>query len=202
MNDLTVKNVNLFGNTVVAARDEKGDIWAGVSYICNGIGLSKAQKDSQVEKVQKDGLLQQGCRKFPAGVLDPNNETIALKLDFVPLWLAKITITPAMRENNPELVEKLVKYQIKAKDVLAEAFLSQQTTITYQYPLPAATFEAAANLGRLMERVMKAENSCPHEIAIVLRSVIQQSGIEVPDIFVKLPAYEQMALNFGDIVTR
>lgn len=78
-----------------------------------------------------------------------------------------------------------------------------QTTVTYQYPLPAATFEAAANLGRLIERVMKAENSCPHEIAIVLRTVIQQSGIEVPDIFVKVPAYAQLSLNFSDeIVTR
>lgn len=203
MNDLVIKNVNLFGDTVVAAKDEKGDIWAGVSYICNGIGLSKAQKDSQVEKVQKDLLLQQGCRKFPVGVFDPNNEVVALKLDFVPLWLAKITITPTMRENNAELVEKLIEYQLKAKDVLAEAFLPQQTTVTYQYPLPAATFEAAANLGRLIERVMKAENSCPHEIAVVLRTVIQQSGIEIPDIFVKVPAYDQLSLSFSDeIVTR
>ena len=37
--------------------------------------------------------------------------------------VCKISITPTMRENNPELVEKLVNYQIKAKDVLAAAFL-------------------------------------------------------------------------------
>ena len=35
----------------------------------------------------------------------------------------KISITPTMRENNPELVEKLVNYQLKAKDALAAAFL-------------------------------------------------------------------------------
>ena len=28
-----------------------------------------------------------------------------------------------MKENNPELVDKLVKYQLKAKDILAKAFL-------------------------------------------------------------------------------
>ena len=37
--------------------------------------------------------------------------------------VCKISITPTMRENNPELVEKLVNYQLKAKDVLAAAFL-------------------------------------------------------------------------------
>jgi hypothetical protein len=47
-------------------------------------------------------------------------------IDFLPLWLAKISITPKMKKNNPELVEKLIQYQLKAKDVLAAAFLPQQ----------------------------------------------------------------------------
>ena len=51
-----------------------------------------------------------------------NQEVLCLQLDYVPLWLAKISITPTMRENHPELVEKLVNYQLKAKDILAAAF--------------------------------------------------------------------------------
>ena len=50
-------------------------------------------------------------------------EILCLNIDFVPLWLAKISITPSMKENNPELVDKLVKYQLKTKDILAKAFL-------------------------------------------------------------------------------
>lgn len=34
-----------------------------------------------------------------------------------------------MKENNPELVKKLIKYQLKAKDVLAQAFLPQSKPI-------------------------------------------------------------------------
>ena len=45
----------------------------------------------------------------------------------VPLWLAKISITPTLRENNPELVEKLVNYQLKVKDILVAAFLSDNS---------------------------------------------------------------------------
>ena len=50
-------------------------------------------------------------------------EVLCLKLDFVPLWLAKINITPAMQAETPELAERLEAYQLKAKDVLAAAFL-------------------------------------------------------------------------------
>lgn len=123
MDNLIVKNVNVFGDTIVAAQDAEGDVWVGVSWMCRGIGLSKSQKDTQIEKVQSDKTLKLGCRKFPAGVFDPNNETVGLKLDYVPIWLTKISITPNMDQNNPELAENLLKYQLKAKDVLAEAFL-------------------------------------------------------------------------------
>lgn len=123
MNELAVKQVDLFGDTIIAAQDKDGNIWAGISGFCKGIGLSKSQKDTQVEKIQADRTLRMGCRKFPAGVFDANNEVLALKLDYVPIWLAKINITQNMEENTPDVAEKLLKYQLKAKDVLAEAFI-------------------------------------------------------------------------------
>ncbi len=74
-----------------------------------------------------------------------------------------------------------------------------QSTITYQYPLPAATFEGVANLGRLIERIMRTEGACPHEIAIVLKPIFEQAGLEVNERFIKIPAYEQYSL---DVVMR
>lgn len=125
MNELEIKKVPFMGTELMAARDADGQIWAGVSYICRGIGLSKNEKDRQVKNVQTETVLKKGCVKFAAGVFDPNNETIALKLDFVPLWLAKISITPTMEAETPELAEKLMEYQLKAKDVLAAAFIPE-----------------------------------------------------------------------------
>lgn len=125
MNELSVKTVDFMGDGLLAAQDRKGVIWTGVNSFCQGLGFNKNEKDRQVKNVQSDEVLKMGCVKFDAGVFDPNNETLALQLDYVPLWLAKISITPNMKENNPELVEKLIKYQLKAKDVLAEAFLPQ-----------------------------------------------------------------------------
>lgn len=37
MNDLVVKSVDLFGDSVMAAKDKDGNIWAGVSYFARGL---------------------------------------------------------------------------------------------------------------------------------------------------------------------
>lgn len=79
------------------------------------------------------------------------------------------------------------------------------TTTTYQYPLSPATFEGVANLSRVLERIMKSEGSQPHEIALVVKSLCQQSGIELLDCFVKIPTYEQLSFmpdSYNDIITR
>ena len=122
-NDLAVKTVDFMGDGLLAAKDSKGIIRTGVNSFCRGIGLNKNERDRQVKNVQSDEILRRGCVKFDAGVFEPNNETLALQLDYVPLWLAKISITPNMREKTPALAEKLVNYQLKAKDVLVAAFL-------------------------------------------------------------------------------
>lgn len=90
-------------------------------------------------------------------------------------------------------------------DYLEEAYFNPKPIpdIPYQYPLSAATFESVANLGRLVERVMKAEGACPHEIAMTLQPIFEQAGIKVQDCFVKIPAYEQLTISgYNEIITR
>lgn len=124
MSNLLVKSVDFFGDELIAIKNqETGKIYTGVSFVCKGIGLTKGQKDRQVLNIQEDLVLKKGCLKFEAGVIDPNNEVLGIELDFIPLWLAKISITPKMQEQQPQVAEKLVNYQLKAKDVLAQAFI-------------------------------------------------------------------------------
>lgn len=126
MNDLVVKTVDVLGDTIIAAKDNKGQVWAGVSYFCKALGMNNIQKDTQVDKVKTDKILNKGYRKFPVGIFDQSNETIAIRLDFIPIWLAKISITERMEKEHPELAEKLLDYQLKAKDILAAAFMPKQ----------------------------------------------------------------------------
>jgi len=48
-------------------------------------------------------------------------------------WLAKISITPKMQKENKEVMNKLIEYQLKAKDVLAKAFLPNIETFIQDY---------------------------------------------------------------------
>lgn len=126
MDELTVKSVDVLGDAIMATQDADGQIWAGVSYFCRALGMNKGQKDRQTTNVQRDETLKRGCRKFAAGVFDPTNEAVGMRIDFVPLWLAKINITKTMLQEHPELADKLLEYQLKAKDILAEAFMPKQ----------------------------------------------------------------------------
>lgn len=128
MSKLIVKPVDFFGDSLIVVKDQTGKIYTGVSHICKGIGFSKSQKDTQVQNIQNDVVLNKGCLKFQAGVIDPHNDALAIELDFLPLWLAKISITPKMQEEQPGVTKKLVNYQLKAKDVLAQAFIHNKPT--------------------------------------------------------------------------
>ena len=126
MDELRIQNVNVLGDNIVAAQDKDGQIWAGVSFFCKALGMTNKQRDNQVAKVQSDKTLSKGTLKFREGVFDPNNEAVAIRVDFIPLWLAKMQVTGRMEKEHPELADKLLEYQLKAKDILAAAFLPNQ----------------------------------------------------------------------------
>ena len=125
MQGLAVKDVE-FNGAILRAAQVENVIWVGVKWICDGLGLSEDRGKYERKKIQKDLVLNKGVRFYPLGTDNANSDVLCLMLDFLPLWLAKINITPTMKRENPELVDRLIEYQLKAKDVLAEAFLSKR----------------------------------------------------------------------------
>lgn len=126
---LAIKDVNFNGATLRAAQDMDDIIWVGVSWVCQGLGLKEGRTKYERKKMQEDLVLSQGTKFYPLGADSANSDVLCLKLDFLPLWLAKISITPTMKKDNPQLVENLVTYQLKAKDVLASAFLNKESLV-------------------------------------------------------------------------
>lgn len=125
-NELIVKDVDFHGDMLRAAQDSDGKVWVGVRWMCQGIGFEDGKIKSERKKIQEDLVLIQGKKFLPLGSGNSNTEVLCLDLDYVPLWLAKIAITPTMQRENPVLVKKLIDYQLKAKDVLAAAFLNKK----------------------------------------------------------------------------
>lgn len=60
MNELVVKEVNFMGDTLMAAQDKEKNIWAGIKWICQGLGLSIDQTKNERKRIQNDLVLNQG----------------------------------------------------------------------------------------------------------------------------------------------
>lgn len=128
MNDMIVKSVDLMGDTVMAAQDGEGIIWVGIRWMCQGMGMTDGQYKRQIKNIQKDLLLKDSGSNLLLNKGSGEREVFCLKLDYLPIWLAKITITDKTRKERPELADKLLEYQLKAKDILAEAFMTKKGT--------------------------------------------------------------------------
>lgn len=185
MDNIQVRPVDVLGDTIMATQDEKGYIWAGVSYFCKALGMSNKQRDNQVAKVQTDKTLKKGTLKFQEGVFDPNNEAVGIRIDYIPLWLAKIPITERMEQDHPDLADKLLNYQLKAKDILAAAFLPKQENtgdVQGQIKLLAqGTTELYQRVDTLEDRFTKFEDELPVTGADMeyIQSAVRKKGTEV-----------------------
>lgn len=129
MDNLIVKAVDLMGDSVTAAQDSEGIIWVGIRWLCQGVGMSEGQWKRQITNIQKDLLLKRGGSNLILPTESGNQEVFCLQNDYLPIWLAKISITPTMQKERPELADKLLEYQLKAKDILAAAFMPKQSTM-------------------------------------------------------------------------
>lgn len=178
MNELEVRKVPFMGTELMAARDNDGQIWAGVRWMCNGIGMNKTQTNSQVEKIKEDKALMKGYGNFRIPTNGGQQNTLCLKLDYVPLWLAKIAITPRMERETPELAARLEQYQLKAKDVLAAAFLpqsKQQSTTPAPVEQRALTTDDYIIAARLT-------SDCRNERLPYVLGFLEKGGFEIPKV--------------------
>ena len=145
---LAIKDVNFNGAMLRAVQDTDKIIWVGVKWVCEGLGLTEGQTKNERKKIQTDRVLSQGGRNFVLPTEGGKQDVLCLELEFLPLWLAKIRVTPRMSRENQDLADKLVVYQLKAKDVLANAFLKKETAPTVQQ-------EYAVKIERLEEKIDK-----------------------------------------------
>lgn len=148
------------------------------------------------------------------GYAEPRS-TVSKKVDEEDKGVAKIETPSGIQEmtviNESGLYSLILNSKLESAKrfkrwVTSEVLPTLRKTGTYtidttcKYSLPPAAFEGATNAGRLLERIMKLQGSQPHEIAMVVKSIYQQAGIEILDCFIKIPTYEQ--LSFNEIITR
>lgn len=117
-----VKEIPFNGSTLLGVKDASGQVWLGARKACRDIGLTDAQARAEVLKMQESLLLKDNCKKLSLKFETQAREILVIAEKFVPMWLAQINLTPAMQKKNPLTVQRLLKYQLEASDVLHKAF--------------------------------------------------------------------------------
>ena len=197
MEDLIVKNVDVMGDSIKAAKDADGNIWVGVRWVCDALDMTEGQMKRQIKNIKKDMVFEkEGSNQIPLPTDGGIKEVFCIRHDFVPLWLAKIQITEKTREERQDFARKLMQYQLKAKDILADAFLPNGGAAPMQVcnPSEIPLGELASYL-KIMDRIAHRQNLAPHKIAENFKKVSAQFGIELTEDFVKVPEYEQLTLE-------
>lgn len=195
--DIEIRKVPFMDTELMAARDNEGNIYAGVRWMCDGIGLNENQARNERKRIQADKVLSKGGSNLTLPTTGGPQEALCLKLEYLPLWLAKINITPTMERETPELAERLEQYQLKAKDVLAAAFLPQMQSKPqepHSYPPKSTSAGEVASLLKVLRAIMK-ENKRPAEtISRQVELSCKQFGVETVGDFVGHSPFEQLTI--------
>lgn len=143
---LQVIDFNFYGDNLIALRDNAtGEVFTSINSVLKGIGFTdRNQIRRRRDKWINDSVIAKGITIFNIptssdGVLkndtpyNNNQEVYCISQKKLPLALAKINITPKMKQSQPELTAKLELYQDKCADVLASVFIDKTIPKTQEY---------------------------------------------------------------------
>lgn len=135
---LQVTDFNFYGDELIALKDNAtGEIYTAINSVLKGIGfIDRDQIRKRRDKWINDPVISKGISTFniptSEGVTKKdtpmNNQAVyCISQHKLPIALAKINITPKMKQIQPELASKLELYQDKCADVLASVFIDHKT---------------------------------------------------------------------------
>lgn len=141
---LQVTTYDFYGDELVALRDNAtGEVYASINSVLKGIGFTdKNQIRKRRDKWINDSVVSKGIAIFKLSTSSQNQleegvpkkdtpfncqDVYCVSQRKLPIALAKISITPTMKKDQPELASKLELYQDKCADVLASVFIDKKT---------------------------------------------------------------------------
>lgn len=172
------KIVPFYGDDLVAIRvEQSGAIYLPVSRVCANLGVAVQR---QAQRLRDHPVLSAGLLTLPveaSGI----QETLCIRLDLVPLWLAGVNANRVA----PEVREKLIRYQTDAAAVLWAAFRSDILPASELQPASGETsgamlaYEIGAAIQHLARQQIEMEGRLGAQMTTTertLNSRIDQMG--------------------------
>ncbi len=110
------REIDFYGDDLVAVRDERGTVWVPVRRICEALGVSDR---GQLERIQRDPVLSEELGSARVTLADGRTfEMACLPLKYVRAWLFGINasrVKEAVRD-------KLIQYQREVIEIIDQHF--------------------------------------------------------------------------------
>jgi hypothetical protein len=146
------KEVEFYGDELTAVRVNDGQVYVSIRQMCQALGIKRPQR--QTDRIKRDEVLNDGLERVPMMGTRGRQQTYALRVDLVPLWLAGIEASRV----DDNVKDKIIRYKREVAKVLWEAFQEGRLTTDpsfeelLQSDSPAVqaykTFQALTKLAR------------------------------------------------------
>ena len=177
-----VKTVNCSGINMIACQSNN-EILVGIKSVCDGLGIDYS---SQLQRINRDEVVSQGVVKITIPSEGGEQKTNMLIISFLPFFLTGIK----SKMVRPEIQDKIIEFKLKAKDVLAQAFLPHQAInqtplITQPQSIPSSSDVALYYLSEAMKSLTFAHSNTEKELSFIKEFANEQCmsfGYDVTDL--------------------
>jgi|GEM_PF-4981055 len=186
MKELIVKEVNFNGVNLIGVQKD-GKVFVAIKKICDDLGLSDHKK--QIARIKRDETLSEGGAVLLLPTNGGNQEVFCLENNYLPFWLTGISSNHCKEEIRPRLKE----FKLKAKDILAAAFLNKEPEQKPMSPAELALLQAQ-NVLAIEKKLTIIESKVDTLISDKNKALEQLKIIELPKVL-PLQKSERSALN-------
>lgn len=127
---ITPAEIKFYQDEVTAFQANDGEVYAAANKVLRNIGFNADRVKAIRKKWRDDEVISTRGRNFTllykSNFGEHSEDTYCLTVKILPLALAKISITPELKQSYPEVVEKLVRYQLECADVLYNHFFKKE----------------------------------------------------------------------------
>ena len=187
--EIIKKEVEFNGVNLTGIKTQDGKIYIVVKTFCEILGLDSS---GQLQRIKRDETLSEGVGMMPIPTESGKQETTLLELDFLPMWLTGIKADRCREEIRPYLKE----FKLKAKDILADAFLGKRSNQVLEGEYSPEDIEILQRV----ERIIKNKTSIVDflvDIALDYDWIIERAGTGFEKIKLKYQEMQQRTFMIG-----
>ena len=121
--------VDFYGDQVIAIKEPNDEIYVVINNILKNVGFVDQKIDNVRRTWAKDMVLSEGIKILTVLTKGGMQQTTCINIKYFPLALASISITPTMQREQPEIVEKLVRYKLECAGILYKYFFGAKEEV-------------------------------------------------------------------------